>query len=444
MRRLFWIAIAALVVLAGGMMLMARTSRSEWTTSSKEALREFQLGREAQMKLYFQEARDHYAKAVELDPDFVVARMVMTEYGEDKEALEPLVAELRELDLRRLNERERFLVRRHLARHDEQPEEVERLLTEFRAAAPNDPYGLAAYSARLWEQQDWERAEEAYQRLLEADPNWVIAQNHLGYMAMARGQFAEAENLFTTYRFIAPDQANPHDSMGELMTLLGRYEEARRELEEAIRIRPDFCYSYMHLLDIAILEGRPYEAYPILERAEEHCEEEWVDRERCDVTLWSDFLAGDLDSPWREERRECVEKIGSTNFLIHRMAAGTGRWEEALAIEEALSEQIGEMEITTRVEGKARIGMLHHMKGVRLLAQGEIEAAIEEFREADTSLFYWGESQGILKLFNRLNLAAALEEAERPAEAQATIEGVRKVNSPFADAFAEIKECFRS
>ena len=69
-----------------------------------------------------------------------------------------------------------------------------------------------------------QRAEPqfVYQRLVEIAQNWVIAYNQLGYIAMASGRFVEAEEYFTSYRFVAPDQANPHDSLGELYLLLGR------------------------------------------------------------------------------------------------------------------------------------------------------------------------------------------------------------------------------
>jgi len=44
----------------------------------------------------------------------------------------------------------------------------------------------------------------------------------LGYIKMMQGRFAEAEESFMSYRFIAPDQANPHDSLGELYITTGR------------------------------------------------------------------------------------------------------------------------------------------------------------------------------------------------------------------------------
>src|SRR4029078_10139489 len=88
-----------------------------------------------------------------------------------------------------------------------------------------------------WETRRWDDAEKTFQELLAIEPNWVDAQNKMGYLSMALGRFAESEDRFRTYRFVAPDQANPHDSLGELLVLTGRFDEAQSELHAALRIR---------------------------------------------------------------------------------------------------------------------------------------------------------------------------------------------------------------
>ncbi len=165
-----------------------------------------------------------------------------------KEERERLIAELRQSDTARLNDRERLMLDVVLARADHDEPRRARRVAEYLAEHPRDPWGLNLASADAWARQDWPEAEQLYRRLVEVDPNWLMARNHLGYIAMAQGRFAEAEEHFRIYKYVAPDQANPHDSLGELLILLGRYDEARAELEEAVRVRPDFCASYQNLL----------------------------------------------------------------------------------------------------------------------------------------------------------------------------------------------------
>ncbi|HEX9638307.1 MAG TPA: tetratricopeptide repeat protein, partial [Acidobacteriota bacterium] len=166
---------------------------------------------------------------LELDPEFVAAQVLLARLAEPARR-RALLERLSQADLERLTPRERFMARYALALHHRIELKPQQILRDCLAQHPRDPYALEARSLQAWERQDWEAAERSYQRLLEIDPNWARAQNHLGYLAMARGRFEEAEDLFRTYLYIAPDQANPNDSMGELLTIRGRYDEAERAL----------------------------------------------------------------------------------------------------------------------------------------------------------------------------------------------------------------------
>src|SRR5690606_28835679 len=234
-------AVAVILAVAAGTLSWLRAStRREWTTDSKAALVEYERGRQAHMRFYFADARAAYLRALDLDPGFVAAKIALLDSEVDRDERARLIDELRAVDRETLTERERFLLDVLFARVDEDPVGRSARIEGYLELHPDDPWALVNAASDSWARQDWEAAEQRYRRLLEVDPNWVLAHNHLGYIAMARGRFAEAESRFRTYKFVAPDQANPHDSLGELLVLLGRYDEARAELEEALAIRPDF------------------------------------------------------------------------------------------------------------------------------------------------------------------------------------------------------------
>ncbi|MEJ2582369.1 MAG: hypothetical protein P8127_12175, partial [Acidobacteriota bacterium] len=90
MKRWIWIGLATVVVVGLGVTLVAVPSGPEWTTSSPEALAEFEAGMDAEMKLYKDEAGEHFRRAFELDPDFVVAGLFAMKsfYREDEEKAE--------------------------------------------------------------------------------------------------------------------------------------------------------------------------------------------------------------------------------------------------------------------------------------------------------------------------------------------------------------------
>ena len=433
MRKLL-IALCLLLLLAGGMMLMARRSAPEWTTDSPEALATLERGLEAQMKFYGYEARQAYREALEIDPDYVAAKVMLLLHswkrGEDE-----LADELRRADRERLNDRERFLVDFVLARNDGGGEAADQIVRDYLEQHPEDPYALATCSTQAWEDHDWESAERHYRRLIEIDPNWTMAQNHLGYIAMAQGRFDEAEKQFETYQFIAPDQANPHDSMGELLTVLGRYDEAAASLEKALEIKPDFCASYEHLFALATLAGNGV-AYPeIIARSREHCGERMAEVKTCLAEIWTDYMQRDFDAPWGEERAGCMKLYTREAFLLHRLAVITGREETALELEQLVAKRVEKGDM----DGKLSEGFLLHMRGVRALAAGDFESAASLLHKADRMLFYWGQGPAILKMFNQMNLAAALEGAVRREKAEAVLDEVRAVNPDFAAVYPAIR-----
>ncbi len=440
MRRL-WITFFVLAVLGGGaMILLARATRPEWTTESPEALEAFEQGLEAQNKLYHSDAVAHYRRAVQLDPGFTMAKLVLCSTLEDRERRDQLERELRETDPSPLTEREQFLLSYHLARYAEEVDKAEQILGEYLESHPDDPFALYARSSEAWAKQDWEEAELYSMKLLATDPNWVTAQNRLGYTSMAQGHFAEAEDRFKTYKFIAPDQANPYDSLGELLVLLGRYEEAEAELEGALGIRPDFCASYGNLVSLAILRGRPDDAEPILERVRENCGEGQVAQQRCSVAVWRELLAGDLEAAWQAGQEACVDigKRASIELVRHRLALATGRREEALALEEKVRGRLeeGSWEGGYAMDGGK--GLLRHMEGVRRAADGEYAEAEELLLEADGNLAYWGSQQGFLKLHNLLSLAWLYERMGDRLAAETVFERVWAVNPEFVRRFSKI------
>ena len=265
MKRWMWLTLAAVFVVGVGVTLVALPRGPEWTTDSPEALAEFQAGIDAQMKLYYDDAEEYFRHAYELDPDFLMAKLYYSRLcsprGQGRGSCEEdggkrcLATSTLRISPRASSSSSS--VRR--AYHDERSEDIIALVDEYVAKYPNDPYILNQKALRTWRLGELEEAERLYQRLVEINPNWVIAYNQLGYITMMQGRFAEAEEYFKSYRFIAPDQANPYDSLGELFITVGRYDEAEESLEKALEIKPDFWASYRASCPDEIFQRRPRE-----------------------------------------------------------------------------------------------------------------------------------------------------------------------------------------
>ena len=443
-----WILIGAtLAVLAAATVVVLSVGRvSPWTTSSPEALAAFRAGLEARMRYYNTDAQHDFQRALELDPDFAAARVLLLAHTYDKEARTKLIDGLKTTRLDRLSPRERFLVGYAVALTGGDSARAKQLLDAYLESHPRDPWGLSLASERAWNQEDWDTASRLYQRLLDVDPNWLQAKNHLGYLDMAQGKFAAAEEAFRSYAYAAPDQANPHDSLGELLTLIGRYDEAEAELEKALAVRPDFCASYGHLIRLAVARDDPDAFGPILARAKKNCSEEEFEGARCQSLWFAALLRGDFEAPWRDGFAETCAPGGGEksmmrepNLLEQRLALLTGRDAVARAQEaipekiEASSEKIGHT--FRRILEADRL----HMRGLRELAEGRPEDAVASLREADLSTTYWSVDQGQFKLFNLLTLARAERRAGEDAASASTLAQVAAVNRPFAERWSHVE-----
>ncbi|HVN32909.1 MAG TPA: tetratricopeptide repeat protein [Thermoanaerobaculaceae bacterium] len=432
------LVVAGVVVVLGiaGAMLLLSGRKPEWTTSSPQALAEFNKGLDSFQKLYYREASQHFEKAVELDPSFPSAKRfvlaTMQRPSTDPE-VKKLIADLEKADLSKLTARERFLISYTLADFAKDPAKAQKVLQEYAAKSPNDPFALEALANRAAAQQDWPECRRLLTRLIEVAPNRVTAYNQLGYLEMGLGQFAQSEKMFETYRYIAPDQANPRDSLGELYILIGRYDDARRELEEALRIRPDFCASYEHLVTLALMEGRPEDARAAIDRAEkaEACPAYELKPMRCQLAVWVSFFATDWQGVWQAEKTACADD--SEEFPVMKLWAAlrTGRTADGEAIVAKAREDVAKMKAApSRRYAEA---ILAHMEGALLLAQGRPTEAAERFRFADGGLAYRELSLGRFKLINRFVLARALQAAGSGDQADAVLAEAREVNAKFLD-----------
>jgi tetratricopeptide (TPR) repeat protein len=433
MRRIALIAVVLALAAGAAFWLRAATRRS-WTTDSPAALAEYERGRQVHMRFYFADARAAYERALELDPGFVAAKLALIDSDVDQETRVRLVAELRAADRERLTERERFLLDILFARLDDDLAGRTARIEAYLERHPEDPWALYSAASDSWIRQDWEVAERRYRRLLEVDPNWVLAHNNLGYIAMAQGRFAEAEARFRTYRFVAPDQANPHDSLGELLVLIGRYDEARAELEEALAIRPDFCASYDNLMRLAALSRRPGDLDALAPRVARDCHPDFARRFACMLPVVRGFLTGDAEAPWRAPDPACEEVYRHPEVLVHRLALVSGRRELALALEETLRAKSASVGADFPKAAEELATLIAFFEGQRASIDGDWARAIERWRAVDAAGEFWqAGGGGVLKLIARRELARALREVGDEAAAAEAIARTRAVNPAFAD-----------
>jgi len=266
---------------------------AEVTTSSIEAYDLFLKGRDRYESLYNTEARDLFGKAIELDQTFAAAHLYLAwarrrlrEPRLRDEALERAKA-LAD----RATRRERLYIEAAYARQIEHDSDKEyRILKDLAREYPDEKrvhHRLAGYyrGRKLLYQ-----AVEEYNNVLELDPNYGWAMNELAYMYTDIEDFDRAAELFERYESACPGDANPIDSMGELLFRMGRLDEAIAKYKEALAVKPDFYYAYWEIAYVSALKEDYTEALTwidaFIERAPSFGTKVEGHRWRCLYHLW--------------------------------------------------------------------------------------------------------------------------------------------------------------
>jgi tetratricopeptide (TPR) repeat protein len=176
------------------------------------------------------------------EPDNPAVLAEMQRYYSRMGKLDALVAKLEE-------ERERHpdnravvdaLIRIHVAQ--KRPNEANRVIDAMRTAVAEDPDQLY-YVAHLYERIGRRDAtEEILLTVLRIDPRNAPANNDLGYMWADDGRNLDrAESMIRLAVEAEPDNMAYLDSLGWVLYKRGKFEEARRHLDEATKaaIDPD-------------------------------------------------------------------------------------------------------------------------------------------------------------------------------------------------------------
>jgi tetratricopeptide (TPR) repeat protein len=114
-----------------------------------------------------------------------------------------------------------------------------------------------AYLAGRWflDQHDQQKAVPLFEKVLVLDPEFTPVLNRLGYAYAARGDLRHAEALMQRYVAAMPKDPNPEDSYGDILFKAGRYDEARKHFEAALRKDPSFGPSQHELGDVYAMIG---------------------------------------------------------------------------------------------------------------------------------------------------------------------------------------------
>ena len=375
-----------LLVLAGVAAALYFSGRREVTTSSEQAYRLYREAVENERRFYFREAREGFARALELDPQFAEAMLGLARQTQGDQGM--ALVKRAEKEKPHLTERERLHVEMQLANRLGNWDETKRIAKQIHDKYPEDIRAAHALASAEIMSGNTDKAVQIFRDLLAVDPNVADAYNQIGYFYAYRGECDKAVENLRKYQFMAPDQANPYDSLGEILAYAGRYDEAIAGLQEALKRKPDFFEAYRHLGVAYEGKGEWAKAIANYRKAAEIT---FMDQMRRDL-LWSALRVAirTRDEATAKELLAEMAKLPNDRYAEARKvgekavaAYVEGRYADAEALLRDLKPQMQAVWAKEKTESDKKFydpGFNHMMARV-LVAEGKLDEALPLLEE---------------------------------------------------------------
>jgi serine/threonine protein kinase/tetratricopeptide (TPR) repeat protein len=226
------------------------------TTHSPEAYRYYLAGCDYLYKLYGREARESFEKALEFDSTFAMAYYQLADLSGRPVREEMIAKSLGYSDRATWKERQ-FIEARAARLSDDTHTAIERLM----GILERYPDEKRAYEALGWiHRQDLRQPGQAafyYEKVIEIDPLDKNAYNLLAYIYDTLEDFDKSIWAINKYITLAPDEANPYDTRGDLYSYQGKLDLAADSYRKALELKPDF-YTALAALGHTCMYKREY------------------------------------------------------------------------------------------------------------------------------------------------------------------------------------------
>lgn len=216
------------------------------TTHSLEAYRYYLEGMEYYHKFYFREAERIFKKSLEFDSTFAMAHYRLANIFDESEAKKSIAKAVKYSN--KVSQKENHYIKSMEAFLSEN---YTKAITQLQKIVERDPQEKAAFYnlARIY-YFSLKKPDEAVRHLtkaIELDSLFKWAYNLLAYCYDEIGDFEKSIWAINKYISLAPDEANPYNTRGDLYAYNGRIDQAIESYKKAVEIKPDFYASVQKL-----------------------------------------------------------------------------------------------------------------------------------------------------------------------------------------------------
>jgi tetratricopeptide (TPR) repeat protein/predicted Ser/Thr protein kinase len=212
---------------------------AEGTTHSPDAYRHYMEGWDYVYKHYYLEAVESFRKALEFDSTFSMAYWSRARFVDEPEKSSLMAQAVKHSP--GASPRERLYIDAMAARHSGDHRQEVEILTGLTERYPDwiQAYVSLGITYRLYLSEP-EPSIPLFHKALEINPLYKEAYNQLAYSCSDAGDLDQAVWAINEYIALAPDEANPYDTRGDLYAYNGRLDEALESYRRASEIKPTF------------------------------------------------------------------------------------------------------------------------------------------------------------------------------------------------------------
>ncbi len=215
----------------------------------------------------------------------------------------------------------------------------------------------------------WQDSETLFRHALAVTQNNLLAHLNLGFALEEKGQTDEAIRQFQETIRLKPDSATAHFNLGVILGKEGQTDEAIGQYQEAVRLNPGFADAHNNLGNVLFKQGQLAAALGQFQEA---------------VRLNPGFA-------------DAHNNLGNVLFKQGQLSAAIGQYQEAVRLNPGFAEAhnnlgqaffnqgqfdraIGQFQETIRLNPD--LAEAHNNLGNALFSQGQFDEAIGQFQEA--------------------------------------------------------------
>ena len=201
-----------------------KVSSTEWSSDSVNAVNAFMTGFWQFYNIHWDNAREQFEKAVQIDPVFAMPYLFLVftpgdsaRSVESRKIVEGLASSA--------SKYERDMIEYYLFRMDNPDADLSSKIEKLKSNYPNKAYVMITEAGDLFSKQKYEKAVAIYNTMWDRY-NFSPSLNMLGYSYLRLGNMEAARNAFAEYIDNNRMHPNPYDSMGEYWENMKEYQSA--------------------------------------------------------------------------------------------------------------------------------------------------------------------------------------------------------------------------